>query len=183
MVEPVQACILQFRDIARCNAVMRARSHRKSSTTKRRDQLAKTRSRKSRRLTILVADDDLDARTMYGLYFRSMGCAVYTATDGAGAFNQATAIRPDVIVLDLAMPYVDGWAAAERLRRSPLTRQIPIIAMTAIPGARESARLSGCDAFISKPCLPQLLWCEVRLLLGLDKANGSSPQPGGTIPA
>lgn len=120
---------------------------------------------------------------MYGLYFRSMGCAVYTATDGAGAFNQATAIRPDVIVLDLAMPYVDGWAAAERLRRSPLTRQIPIIAMTAIPGARESARLSGCDAFISKPCLPQLLWCEVRLLLGLDKANGSSPRPGGTIPA
>jgi len=112
---------------------------------------------------------------MYGLYFKSMGCSVCTATDGASAVNQATALRPDIIVLDLAMPYVDGWAAAERLRRSPVTRDIPIIALTAIPGARESARLSGCDAFVSKPCLPQLLWCEVRLLLGLKETPGTIP--------
>lgn len=126
--------------------------------------------------TVLVVDDDLDARTMYGLYFKSMGCAVYTATDGAGAFNQATALHPDIIVLDLAMPHVDGWAAAERLRKSPITRDIPIIALTAIPGARESARLSGCDAFVAKPCLPQLLWCEVRLLLGLDEPSATPDQ-------
>jgi len=131
---------------------------------------------------VLVADDDRDTRTMYGLYFRLMGCDVCMAADGARAIDQATAIRPDVIVLDLAMPHVDGWTAAERLRRSPLTRRIPIIALTAIPGARESARRSGCSAFMAKPCLPQLLWCEVRLLLGLDKAKGST-QPGGTIPA
>jgi two-component system, cell cycle response regulator DivK len=137
---------------------------------------------KPRRLTVLVADDDRDARAMYGLYFRAMGCDVYTATDGARAFDQAAAVRPDVIILDLAMPHVDGWAAAERLRRSPLTRRIPIIALTAIPGARESARLSGCSAFMAKPCLPQLLWCEVRLLLGLDNAN-VPPQPDGTVPA
>jgi len=124
---------------------------------------------------VLVADDDLDARTMYGLYFKSMGCDVYTATDGAIAFNQATAVRPDVIVLDLAMPHVDGWAAAERLRRSPITRHIPIIALTAIPGTRDSARLSGCDAFMSKPCLPQLLWYEVRTLLGLDNPPADPP--------
>jgi CheY-like chemotaxis protein len=84
------------------------------------------------------------------------------------------ALHPDLIVLDLAMPYVDGWQAAERLRRSPVTRSIPIIALTAIPGARESARLSGCDAFMSKPCLPQLLWCEVRLLLGIDDVRAAS---------
>jgi CheY-like chemotaxis protein len=119
---------------------------------------------------------------MYGLYLRSMGCAVYTATDGAVAVDQANAILPDVIVLDLAMPHVDGWAAAERLRRSPVTRDIPIIALTAIPGARESAHLSGCTAFMSKPCLPQLLWCEVRLLLGIDE-DRSAPHQGGTIPA
>ncbi len=105
---------------------------------------------------------------MYGLYLKQMGCDVYTAADGAGAIKQAKAVHPDLIVLDLAMPFLDGWAAAERLRRSPDTRNIPIIALTAIPGTRESARLSGCDAFISKPCLPQLLWCEVRLLLGLE---------------
>ena len=83
------------------------------------------------------------------------------------------AIHPDLIVLDLAMPHIDGWAAAERLRRSPVTRGIPIIALTAIPGARESARLSGCDAFMAKPCLPQMLWCEVRLLLGLEDTSTS----------
>jgi CheY-like chemotaxis protein len=121
-----------------------------------------------------VVDDDLDARTMYGMYLKSMGCDVYTATDGAGAIKQAMALHPDLIVLDLAMPYVDGWQAAERLRRSPVTRSIPIIALTAIPGARESARLSGCDAFMSKPCLPQLLWCEVRLLLGIDDVRAAS---------
>ena len=115
-----------------------------------------------------MVDDDIDARTMYGLYLRSMGCVVYTAADGAGAVDQAITMQPDLIVLDLAMPHVDGWAAAERLRRSPITRGIPIIALTAIPGARESARLAGCDAFMAKPCLPQLLWCEVRLLLGRD---------------
>jgi CheY-like chemotaxis protein len=108
---------------------------------------------------------------MYGMYLKSQGCDVYTATDGAGAIKQAIALHPDLIVLDLAMPYVDGWQAAERLRRSPATRSIPIIALTAIPGARESARLSGCDAFMAKPCLPQLLWCEVRLLLGLGSST------------
>jgi CheY-like chemotaxis protein len=127
---------------------------------------------------VLVADDDLDARTMYGLYFKSMGCAVYTATDGAGAFNQAATMHPDVIVLDLAMPHVDGWAAAERLRRSPITRHIPIIALTAIPGARDSARLSGCDGFCSKPCLPETLWGEVRTLLGLEREPAEAqPDP------
>jgi two-component system cell cycle response regulator DivK len=157
--------------------------HRKASTVKRRhrgkaragSKAVKTERAKRWRPTVLVADDDLDARTMYGLYFKSMGCSVCTATDGAGAFNQATELHPDIIVLDLAMPHVDGWAAAERLRRSRVTRDIPIIALTAVPGARESAHLSGCDAFVSKPCLPQLLWCEVRLLLGLEETPGTIP--------
>jgi two-component system cell cycle response regulator DivK len=126
------------------------------------------RPEKARRPKILVADDDLDARTMYGLYLQKMGCTVFTAIDGESAVQQATAIKPDLIVLDLAMPHVTGWAAAKRLRRSPLTRRIPIVALTAVPGARESARMSGCDAFMAKPCLPQLLWCEIRLLLGLE---------------
>ncbi len=133
------------------------------------------RARKSVKPAILVADDDLDARTMYGMYLKSMGCEVFTASDGSGAIKQAMALHPDLIVLDLAMPHVDGWATAERLRRSPVTKSIPIIALTAIPGSRESARLSGCDAFIAKPCLPQMLWCEVRLLLGLDEVAGTPP--------
>src|SRR3954466_6894376 len=134
---------------------------------------SKSTTSKTPKPAILVADDDIDARTMYGMYLKSMGCDVYTATDGSGAIKQAMAIHPDLIVLDLAMPHVDGWAAAERLRRSPATRSIPIIALTAIPGARESARLSGCDAFMAKPCLPQLLWYEVRLLLGIEDKSAA----------
>jgi len=156
---------------------MAARSHRKSTPAKHRHHRAAPHlvpKHKSSKPSILVADDDIDARTMYGMFLKSRGCEVYTASDGAGAIRQAMAVHPDLIVLDLAMPNIDGWAAAERLRRSPTTRSIPIIALTAIPGARESARLSGCDAFMSKPCLPQLLWCEVRLLLGIDDVRGPS---------
>ena len=126
------------------------------------------RPERARKPKVLVADDDLDARTMYGLYLQRMGCTVFTAADGESAVDQAMAVLPDLIVLDLAMPHVTGWAAAKRLRRSPLTRGIPIVALTALPGARESARMSGCDAFMAKPCLPQLLWCEIRLLLGME---------------
>ena len=132
-----------------------------------------SRRSRARRPKVLVADDDLDARAMYGLYLQRMGCTVFTAVDGESAVDQAMAVLPDLIVLDLAMPHVTGWAAAKRLRRSPLTRGIPIVALTALPGARESARMSGCDVFMSKPCLPQLLWCEIRLLLGLDPTPSS----------
>src|SRR5262245_32057294 len=135
----------------------------------------RARRERARRPKVLVADDDLDARTIYELYLQRMGCTVFTAVDGESAVDQALAERPDLIVLDLAMPRVTGWAAAKRLRRSPLTRRIPIVALTALPGARESARMSGCDAFMAKPCLPQLLWCEIRLLLGMDP----SPVPAG----
>jgi two-component system, cell cycle response regulator DivK len=133
------------------------------------------RPERVRRPKVLVADDDLDARNIYGLYLQRMGCTVFTAIDGESAVAQAMEVLPDLIVLDLAMPRVTGWAAAKRLRRSPLTRGIPIVALTALPGARESARMSGCDAFMSKPCLPQLLWCEIRLLLGLEP----TPAPVG----
>ena len=158
---------------------MSVRAHRKPSSGKSKHRttphLVSSHSHKPKpKPAILVVDDDIDTRTMYGLYLKSMGCTVYTASDGSAAIRQAQALNPDLIVMDLAMPNVDGWAAAERLRRLSSTRNIPIIALTAIPGARESARLSGCDAFMAKPCLPQLLWCEVRLLLGLDDERGSS---------
>ena len=120
----------------------------------------------------MVVDDDRDARAIYSMYLRAMGCVVHTAADGVHAMEQATTYIPDVIVLDLAMPTLDGWEAAERLKQSVVTRHIPIIALTAEPGARESARISGCDAFLAKPCLPQLLWCEISLLL--DRASGAS---------
>jgi len=103
---------------------------------------------------------------IFGLYLEAMGCLVYTAADEAIAITEATAHAPDVIVLDLAMPELDGWAAAERLKRSDSTRHIPIIALSAVPGARDSAKISGCDVYLAKPCLPQVPWDEISALLG-----------------
>ena len=116
----------------------------------------------------MVVDDDRDARAIYSMYLRAVGCVVHTAADGVQAILVATARTPDVIVLDLAMPTMDGCEAAERLKQSAATRHIPIIALTAQPGARESARISGCAAFLAKPCLPQLLWCEISIRLDLE---------------
>ena len=117
------------------------------------------------RPVILVVDDDRDARVVYGGYLRAMGCEVFVAQDGAVAIEKATSVWPDVIVMDLAMPRVDGWAATARLKESSWTRGIPIVALSAIETAGESARAAGCDAFIAKPCLPELLWWHVRRFL------------------
>src|SRR3954468_757504 len=126
---------------------------------------------RARPLRVLVVDDDRDARAIYSMFLRAVGCRVHTAHDGRQAIEQANAHLPDVIVLDLAMPLMDGWEAAERLKHSPATRHIPIVALTAQPGARESAHISGCDAFLAKPCMPQLLWCEISLLLAHNAAS------------
>jgi two-component system, cell cycle response regulator DivK len=114
---------------------------------------------------VLFVDDDRDARDMYRDYLRSMGCRVITAANGNGAIDQALQHRPDVIIMDLAMPQMDGLAATRHLRRQEPTRRVPIIALTAMPAARDSAREAGCDAFLAKPCLPELVWWEVRSLL------------------
>jgi two-component system cell cycle response regulator DivK len=124
-----------------------------------------------RRPIVLVADDDRDARAIYRMYLKAQGCGVLTARDGQVAIQKIARIRPDVIVLDLAMPRVDGWATAAQLKSERETRDIPIIALSAVQTSRDSARAAGCDAFLAKPCLPELLWCEIRLLLRRDPAT------------
>jgi CheY-like chemotaxis protein len=117
------------------------------------------------RPVVLVVDDDRDARAIYGLYLRAKGCRVVTAPDGMAAITRAVRHRPDVIIMDLAMPRLDGWAATRRLKRRRVTAGTPIIALSAVDCARDSARAAGCDAFLAKPCLPELLWCEIRVVL------------------
>jgi two-component system cell cycle response regulator DivK len=121
---------------------------------------------------ILVVDDDLDARTIYRDYLRAMGCRVITACDGEMAITKTSRERIDLIVMDLAMPRMDGWTATRVLRQSASTRWLPIIALTAVPTSRDTARKAGCNAYLAKPCLPELLWWEVRVLLGLNESGG-----------
>ena len=117
------------------------------------------------RTKVLIVDDDRDARAMYRAYLMQSGCEVRTARDGRRAIDKAHAYAPDVIVMDLAMPHLDGWTASTWLKGSPATAHIPIIALSAMSNARESAHAAGCDAFLAKPCLPDLLWWEIRALL------------------
>lgn len=118
------------------------------------------------RLTVLVVDDDRDSREMYRHYLSHVGCVVRTARNGLRAIEKVAQQPPDVIVMDLAMPGLDGWAASKRLKSAPQTAHIPIIALSAVQMAREGARAAGCDGFLAKPCLPDMLWWEIRAVLG-----------------
>lgn len=118
--------------------------------------------RRNRAFTVLIADDDRHSRAMYAAYLLAQGCGVYLASDGEFAIRKAVQAQPDVIVMDLSMPRLDGWAAMARLRQCSATRETPIIALSAVATARRSAHAAGCDAFIAKPCLPDMLWWHVR---------------------
>ncbi|MEO8258159.1 MAG: response regulator [Acidobacteriota bacterium] len=116
---------------------------------------------------VLVVDDDFDARSIFSIYLRAVGCTVFVASDGRAALDKADELGPDVIVMDLAMPRLDGWEAIRRLRQSSWTRAIPIIAVSAVPLSRETAFQAGCDAYLTKPCEPNALWSQIRSLLRL----------------
>ena len=89
------------------------------------------------------------------------------AEDGYDALSKAQALRPSVIIMDLAMPRMDGWEATRRLKQDPLTRDIPIIALTGhvIERSRERAIEAGADGYLTKPCFPDSLLAEVQRVM------------------
>jgi two-component system, cell cycle response regulator DivK len=117
---------------------------------------------------ILIVDDTADTRELYGLYFRSRGYVVRTAHDGMSGIEAAMRLRPDVIVMDLSMPGLDGIAATRRLKIDPRTRRIPLVILTGYPmrAIQDGALEAGADGFLTKPCLPEDLEQHVRRLLG-----------------
>jgi two-component system cell cycle response regulator DivK len=116
---------------------------------------------------VLLVDDSRDAREMYGEYLRFAGFRVVTAENGIEALAAAQAEWPAVILMDLAMPRMDGWEAIRRLRADPLTADIPIVALSAYAFGDEPnrARLAGADLCLSKPCLPPQVARVVRAML------------------
>ncbi|HTM02939.1 MAG TPA: response regulator [Vicinamibacterales bacterium] len=124
---------------------------------------------------ILVVDDYQDAREMYAEYLQFSGFRVAEARNGNEAVDQAFALKPDLILMDLSLPGMDGWEATRRLKADASTRHIPIVALTghALAGASEGAKKAGCDSFVTKPCLPDDLVVEVRRML----ENSSQPRP------
>jgi two-component system cell cycle response regulator DivK len=118
---------------------------------------------------ILVVDDYEDAREMYAEYLRFCGFRVAEARNGNEALEQAFTLMPDLILMDLSLPGMDGWEATRQLKADERTRQIPVVALTghALAGASEGAKKAGCDSFVTKPCLPDDLVVEVRRMLSL----------------
>jgi DNA-binding response OmpR family regulator len=116
---------------------------------------------------VLVIDDDLDARRIYGDFFRMKGWVVFTAADGRGGIDKATDLAPDLVVVDLAMPKVDGWTVLRLMKESSWTAAIPVVVVSALTDARDGAFEAGADAFLAKPCTPQVLWLQSRALLSL----------------
>ena len=108
---------------------------------------------------ILLVDDVEDNRDLYAQFFMHKGWRTAVASDGYEALARATSLRPDVIVLDLGMPGMDGWEVAQRLKSDPATSSIPIIALTghALDDSRRRARAAGVDEYLTKPCLPDYL--------------------------
>src|SRR5215470_7077486 len=98
--------------------------------------------------TVLVIDDDMDARRMYSEYLRANGCTAFTAADGRSGIDKTNDLCPDVVVLDLAMPRVDGWTVLKQIRESSWTEQIPVVVVTAVGETRDTAFRMGCDAYL-----------------------------------
>jgi two-component system cell cycle response regulator DivK len=112
-------------------------------------------------------DDSLDVRQMYSEYLSYRGFSVLTAADGPQGIELALAARPDVIVMDLAMPNMTGTTATQRLKNHPRTRNIPVVILTGHPfnAIEQRALEAGAAKLLTKPCLPEDLEEHLRAVL------------------
>ena len=127
------------------------------------------------RRKILVVDDDADIVELLSYVLKNAGFAIGTAFNGIEALKKVRSLSPDLVLLDLMLPEMDGFAVCETLRRRAETATLPIILLTAVSG--ELGRLSGleCGAndYIIKPFSPKLLVSKVETLL--NKQDSPSP--------
>lgn len=119
---------------------------------------------------VLVVDDLEDNRELYVFALEREGFVVATACDGLEAIEKAEKLLPSAIVMDLAMPVMDGWEATRRIRAIPELARVPIFAVTAFTDARSrsDALAAGCDDCLSKPYTPADLAGRIRRALGGD---------------
>jgi CheY-like chemotaxis protein len=125
--------------------------------------------------TLLLVEDNEDNRIIYSTVLRHIGYEVVEALDGAQAVALARSVLPDLILMDISIPIIDGWEATQVLKHDPVTRDIPIIALTAhaLASDREKAMEVGCDGYLAKPCEPRAVVAEVQRFLGKDAAQNA----------
>lgn len=115
---------------------------------------------------VLIVDDHHEGREMCSILLTDAGFRVVTAINGLDGLVRAMSVRPDVIVMDLAMPDLDGWDCTRQLGLCPSTREIPVVMLTAhaTPEVRARAAAAGCRSFLAKPFSPPRLIAEIGRL-------------------
>lgn len=123
--------------------------------------------------TILVVDDMSDNIILISLSLQDMGYRVVTASNGADALSVAKLARPDLILMDIAMPQQDGLAATRRIREEAELQSVPVIALTAFDtdGFRQAAFDAGFNGYLTKPIDFDRLSSLMTKLLSNDKGN------------
>ena len=121
---------------------------------------------------VLIAEDHEDSRDALQTLLEALGYQVRVAGNGAQAVQVALASRPDLILMDMMMPEVDGFAATRMLRADESFREVPIIAITAMEGARESVLQAGCSDMVLKPVDIRAFLEKVRVWLGAGQRRG-----------
>ncbi len=122
---------------------------------------------------ILVAEDHLDSLDAIQTLLEAFGYSVLTAVNGREAVDLALEEHPDLILMDIMMPELDGFAATRLLRSREPTRTTPIIAVTAMEGARQLSLQAGADDFVAKPVNIRALLAKVREWLEKDDHGGT----------
>ena len=117
---------------------------------------------------ILVVEDTEDNRQILRDLLGMAGYDMIEAHDGAEGVAQAAQHKPDLILMDIQMPVMDGYEATRRIKANPELKGIPIVAVTsyALSGDEEKARAAGCDGYIAKPYSPRQMLAKVREILG-----------------
>jgi len=120
------------------------------------------------RRSILLVDDQADEREIQRVMLEHLGYAVIEADDGESALETAHRLRPDLILLDIAMPRMDGLEVCRKLRQDPTTREIPILFFTASPAGEveEKVEAAGGDGVLLKPIDPHLVAQRVATFIG-----------------
>jgi len=117
---------------------------------------------------ILVVEDHADTAELIQRQLEQIGYPIsLVAIDGPDALQKAREQNPDLILMDISLPGMSGFQVAAKLKADPLTRPIPILAVTAkaMPGDREACLQSGCDGYLAKPFFPEQLKAEIEKLL------------------
>jgi two-component system, cell cycle response regulator DivK len=116
---------------------------------------------------ILIVEDTEDNRQILRDLLTAAGYELLEAADGEEGVAMAAAYRPDLILMDIQLPRIDGYEATRRIKGDPTLKEIPIVAVTsyALSGDEEKTRAAGCDGYIAKPFSPRQLLGKVRELI------------------